>query len=167
MPLSALRPSPGSDPYLLSLNQAAPVFRVFMPRHLAVGPRHTDAAYHAQPNEINVWIPFTDAFESNSLHVESAAGAADFEPIACGYGELYLFRGNECEHYSECNLTGATRVSMDFRVIRQQELAAHPVLEATDTPRGGGGGKQSRGAGEYFTLGRYYRRTAESGHRTL
>jgi hypothetical protein len=34
--------------------QAVPVFRVFLPAHLAVGPRHTDAQYHEQPNEINV-----------------------------------------------------------------------------------------------------------------
>ena len=73
---------------------------------------------------------------------------------------MYLFRGNECEHYSECNLTDVTRVSMDFRVIRQQELAAHPVPDAADSPRGGG--KQSRGAGQYFTLGRYYKQTSES-----
>jgi hypothetical protein len=39
------------------LYQASPVFRVFLPGHLGVGPRHTDAAYHEQPNEINFWVP--------------------------------------------------------------------------------------------------------------
>ena len=161
--------------------QARPVFRVFLPHHLAVGPRHTDAAYHAQPNEINVWLPFTDTYESNSLQVESRAGAADFEPVACGYGAMYLFRGNECEHYTELNLTSASRVSMDFRVIRDAELVAHPVpeggavaaepaeartqLRRPAAPRPDGTASRRRGADEYFSLGRYYKQTAAASSR--
>ena len=30
--------------------QAEPILRFFLPQHLAVGPRHADAAYHEQPN---------------------------------------------------------------------------------------------------------------------
>ena len=75
---------------------------------------------------------------------------ADFAPVTCGYGEMFRFRGNECEHFTELNLTSATRVSMDFRVIRSHELPMKPVL---DTGVAGG-----RGASEYFTLGRYYAR---------
>ncbi|KAL1504276.1 hypothetical protein AB1Y20_010685 [Prymnesium parvum] len=133
--------------------QASPVFRVFLSRHLAVGPRHTDAAYHKQPNEINVWVPFTDVFESNSLQVESTAGMSDFEPILCSFGQMYLFRGNECEHFTECNLTNHTRVSMDFRVIRREDLEVCPVAQAPPSQH------EMKGAGEYFTLGRYYQRT--------
>lgn len=48
------------------LPQTVPVFRVFLPEHLAVGPRHRDESYHEQPNEINFWLPLTDAFDSNS-----------------------------------------------------------------------------------------------------
>ena len=89
--------------------QAVPVFRVFMPHHLGVGPRHTDAAYHAQPNEINFWVPLTEAHTSNSLLVESHPGAADFSPITCGVGSLYHFRGNACEHFTELNVSDSTR----------------------------------------------------------
>jgi len=51
------------------LYQSRPIFRVLLPDHLAVGPRHRDATYHAQPNEINFWVPFTDAYDTNSLQV--------------------------------------------------------------------------------------------------
>jgi hypothetical protein len=33
------------------------------------------------------------------------------------YGHIFRFYGNKCWHYNEPNDTGATRVSVDFRVI--------------------------------------------------
>lgn len=134
------------------LYQAVPVFRVFLPNHLAVGPRHTDAGYHRQPNEINFWLPFTDAYETNSLQAESEAGAGDFSPVTCSYGEAYYFRGNECEHFTQLNVSRSTRISIDFRVIRSAELPLCPVAEA-------GQPDAAKGASEYFTVGRYYQRT--------
>eukprot|EP00962_Isochrysis_galbana_P053602 scaffold25052_cov110-Isochrysis_galbana.AAC.5 len=134
------------------LYQARPIFRVLLPEHLAVGPRHRDAAYHSQPNEINYWLPFTDAHDTNSLQVESEPGAGDFAPITCGYGGVYRFYGNGCEHLNELNLTGATRVSLDFRVIRSAEEASCPVPTA-DMAADGGKGEQ-----RYFSEGRYYER---------
>lgn len=80
----------------------------------------------------------------------------DFEPITCGYGTMYAFRGNECEHFTEVNLTGLTRVSIDFRVIRREELGEHPVAEAGDLSKST---PQKEGASKYFTLGRYYQKT--------
>jgi len=134
--------------------QAVPVFRVFLPRHLAVGPRHTDAGYHVQPNELNFWLPLTEVYGSNSLNVESAAGRGDFEPIACGPGTMFRFRGNACEHFTSLNVSGITRVSFDFRVIRSQELPLQPVGAAEAEP----GGATPTGAAAYFQIGRYYRR---------
>ena len=130
--------------------QAEPVFRVFLPYHLAVGPRHTDASYHEQPNEINCWVPLTAVSGTNSLQVESSPGAGDFEPVECRYGELFRFRGNACEHFSCLNVSDATRVSFDFRVIRPQELRLRPVASASSDAH-------ARGRSDYFTIGRYYR----------
>ena len=139
--------------------QAVPVFRVFLPGHLAVGPRHTDAQYHPQPDELNFWVPLTDAYGSNSLYVESSAGVGDFRPIECGNGTLYRFRGNECEHFTELNLTNATRVSFDFRVIcpkAGEEWPEGPPDAPTD--------EQARGKAAFFTVGegRYYKRLQPS-----
>ena len=131
--------------------QAEPVFRVYLPGHLTVGPRHTDASYHTQPNELNFWVPLTAAFGSNSLQVESRPGAADFEPITCEFGTMFRFRGNACEHFTELNVSGATRVSFDFRVIRTQEIGNCPVPLA---PTSSG----VKGAAAYFSIGRYYKR---------
>ncbi len=147
--------------------QSQPVFRVFLPHHLAVGPRHTDEAYHAQPNELNFWVPLTDCYNSNSLLVESRPAAADFEPATGGVGSAYRFRGNQCEHYTELNVSGATRVSFDFRVIREQELDAHPVPGADDgegSPDGDEGeARIERGQAAYFRVGRYYSRLDPGG----
>ena len=133
------------------LYQAVPVFRVFLPCHLAVGPKHRDEAYHAQPNEINFWLPLTDAFDSNSLYVESSRGSRDYAALECGYGSYARFHGNSCEHFTELNLTGRTRVSLDFRVVRDVEFGVCPVAESGDEQ--GGKGKEG-----YFTVGRYYKR---------
>jgi len=54
--------------------------------------------------------------------VESEPYAGDFEPVTCGYGSVYRFFGNGCEHLTELNVSGATRLSLDFRVIRGQEV---------------------------------------------
>lgn len=138
--------------------QAVPVFRVFLPGHLGIGPRHTDAQYHEQANELNFWIPLTASYASNSLQVESRPGVGDFEPIDACYGTLFRFRGNACEHYTELNVEGCTRVSFDFRVIRPQELPSWPVATApavNDT---------ARGKAAHFTIGegRYYRRLPQA-----
>jgi hypothetical protein len=57
------------------------------------------------------WVPLTDCYGTNSLQVESAAGAADFQPIDCAYGTAFRFRGNACEHFTLLNVSGRTRTS--------------------------------------------------------
>ena len=143
--------------------QAQPIFRVFLPYHLGVGPRHVDASYHPQPNELNIWMPLTDCFGTNSLFVESLPGLGDYEPIACGFGTMYQFRGNACEHFTELNVSGQTRVSIDFRVIRPQELPLQPVpdisapAQSTEGRGQNAGARKGKGAAEYFSIGRYYK----------
>jgi hypothetical protein len=34
-----------------------------------------------------------------------------------GVGEALMFYGNQCVHYTTANVTDATRVSIDFRVV--------------------------------------------------
>ena len=72
---------------------------------------------------------------------------------------MYRFRGNACEHYTSLNVSGETRVSFDFRVIRSQELPVQPVSSVDDPPAGEARG--GRGAREYFQIGRYYKRLAD------
>lgn len=50
------------------------------PRTLRRGIPHADGLqpYNHQPNEVNVWVPLTAVFGSNSLTSESSPGAGDF-----------------------------------------------------------------------------------------
>ena len=53
------------------LYQREPNLRCHLPgtgRSLVL--RHCDADYHHQPNELNFWLPCTDAYASNALWVE-------------------------------------------------------------------------------------------------
>ena len=105
------------------LYQREPNFRCHLPGtgHLLVH-KHRDSDYYHQPNELNVWIPLTDCFGSNTLWAESAPDRGDFHPYELKVGEMMLFWGSQCLHYTVPNDTDATRVSIDFRVIPSRAL---------------------------------------------
>ena len=77
---------------------------------------HNDTEYGQRPNAINIWLPVTRVYGSNSMYVESAPGLADFAPVECGYGEALVFYGTELLHGTLDNMSGGTRISYDFRV---------------------------------------------------
>jgi hypothetical protein len=98
--------------------QAIPTFRCHMPgtgRPLTL--KHTDASYHHQPTECNIWLPVTPVAGNNSLFVESAPGRADFHALEALPGQYVRFWGNQVEHFTEANDTHTTRVSFDVRVV--------------------------------------------------
>ena len=105
------------------LFQREPNFRCHLPGtgHLLVH-QHCDSDYHHQPNEVNIWVPLTSAFASNTLWAESAPGAGDFRPFELNPGECMRFWGHQCSHYTVPNETSHTRVSIDFRVIPWRDL---------------------------------------------
>jgi len=114
--------------------QREPNFRCHLPGtgHVLVD-RHRDADYHHQPNEVNFWLPCTPAFGSNTVWVESAPGAADFRPFDARFGTLIQFWGHQCEHFTQPNETGRTRLSIDFRVIpRAQYCSRYPRSHKKD-----------------------------------
>jgi ectoine hydroxylase-related dioxygenase (phytanoyl-CoA dioxygenase family) len=99
-----------------------PTFRVHLPDNLAVGEFHTDGAYHHQQGEINFWLPVTEAFDTNSLWIESEPGRADFSPVRLTPGQVYMFDGVNLSHGNKVNRTGVTRVSFDFRLISRHRF---------------------------------------------
>ena len=105
------------------LYQREPNFRCHLPGtgHLLVH-KHRDSDYYHQPNELNVWIPLTECFGSNTLWAESVPDKGDFRPFELAVGEMMLFWGSQCLHYTVPNETDATRVSIDFRVIPSRSL---------------------------------------------
>ena len=76
-------PALGCDPAGL-VYQGLPTVRCHLPgtgRPLI--RKHNDAEYFHQPNEMNVWLPVTKTFGSNTLWSESSPGEGDFHPFEC------------------------------------------------------------------------------------
>eukprot|EP00962_Isochrysis_galbana_P000190 scaffold49_cov115-Isochrysis_galbana.AAC.5 len=85
--------------------------------------------YGLPPGCLNVWLPLTHpARPVSALHVESRPGAEDFHALLPEYGEMALFDGRRCIHYTLPNQSGQTRVSIDFRVVPVGGKAADRIL---------------------------------------
>ncbi|GAA0707426.1 hypothetical protein GCM10009105_06220 [Dokdonella soli] len=68
-----------------------------------------------QKQSVNIWLPVTKVYGSNSMYVESAPGLSDFKPVELEYDEAFMFYGTEIVHGALDNLSGGTRISYDFR----------------------------------------------------
>ena len=99
--------------------QATPGIRFCRPGAKAVYTWHCDGddMHHHPQGEINVYLPITDAYNSNTMWVESLPGLGDFSPININYGEFFMGYLNQCRHGNKTNVTNQTRVSFDFRVM--------------------------------------------------
>lgn len=121
--------------------QKKPTFRIHLPGNLSVGDYHRDRDYGHPLEEINVWLPFTQARNTATIWMESAYDKGDFRPAELGFGE-YLIFDSGLKHGNEINKEGYTRVSMDFRVI--------PKSLYKDTER------TTANRGHKLSLGHYY-----------
>lgn len=103
--------------------QSIPTFRVAYPDNIAVGEWHKDKFYRdvswaEDVHEDNFFLPFTDAFDTNTIWVESEEDKGDFSPMNCKYGEVIQWDGSNLMHGNKINETKKTRISVDFRVIK-------------------------------------------------
>ena len=106
--------------------QAIPTFRVCYPNNIAVGEFHKDKHYRniewaEKVNELNYFMPLTNAFDTNTIWVESEEDKGDFAPMNCNYGEIIQWDGSNLSHGNKLNKTGKCRISVDFRVIKKSE----------------------------------------------
>lgn len=102
--------------------QTIPTFRIAYINNIAVGEFHKDKHYRdvswaESVKEDNFFLPFTDAFDTNTIWVESKENLGDYSPMNCKYGEVIKWDGSNLTHGNKINTTGKTRVSVDFRVI--------------------------------------------------
>lgn len=102
--------------------QKIPTFRLHFPGNIAVGEYHKDKWYrdeewHTEVKELNYYLPFTKAYDTNTIWVESKENKKDFKPMNIEYGECVQWDGVNLTHGNKENTTSTTRVSIDFRVI--------------------------------------------------
>lgn len=139
-----LQPLFGTD----LLFQATPTIRFHFPKQqgFAWKPRfHTDIMLGHPPQEVNVWLPCTRTFGTNSMTIAPFQESMellreldfDFDPLAlkvqtepdfaarlhamCRPVELvpgdFLLFDSRCVHATQYNDTDATRISLDVRVV--------------------------------------------------
>lgn len=105
--------------------QTIPTFRIAYTNNIAVGEFHKDKHYRdiswaEKVKEDNFFLPFTDAFDTNTIWVESKEDLGDYSPMNCNYGQVVKWDGSNLTHGNKMNTTGKTRVSVDFRVISHE-----------------------------------------------
>lgn len=125
------------------LYQKFPTFRVHQPSNIAVFGWHRDRDYNHNPEEINYYLPITDAFSTNTFWHESEEGKKDYQPMEAKYGEIVEWDGANCRHGNKQNDTGYTRISFDFRVLTMESYERIPP-------------KKSITQGKSFEIGDYY-----------
>jgi hypothetical protein len=123
--------------------QRKPTFRIHLKDNLAVGEFHKDKAYSHDTEEVNVFLPLTPAYGNNTIWVESEEDKGDYQPMNCDLGQYIVWDGANLMHGNKLNDTSGTRVSIDFRFIKLNDIK--------DT------GKESISTGTPMTLGKYWK----------
>lgn len=97
--------------------QKIPTFRTHLAGNLGVGEWHKDKNYNHDTSEVNFWLPFTDAYDTNTIWLESQEDLGDYRPYEVKYGEVLVFNGASLSHGNKINETGSSRLSVDFRLV--------------------------------------------------
>jgi ectoine hydroxylase-related dioxygenase (phytanoyl-CoA dioxygenase family) len=97
--------------------QRFPTFRIHQPDNVGVFEFHKDKDYNHSEDEINIFMPMTKAYDSNTVWAESEEDKGDFSPMELEYGELFMWNGANLTHGNKINVTKKTRVSFDYRII--------------------------------------------------
>ena len=96
--------------------QSKPTLRIHIPENMAVGEFHRDRNYNHPIEEINFWVPITEAKNTNTIWIESDYDKKDFKPMNLDYGQ-YLIFDSGLLHGNKLNSEKKNLVSFDFRII--------------------------------------------------
>ena len=127
------------------LYQKIPTFRVQVPNNLSVAEFHNDKSYSHSPEEVNIFLPITDAKETYTIWAESEENLADYSPMNAEYGEYYIWDGANLKHGNKKNQSDVSRFSVDFRVMPYSKYDDTNVKETVTT-------KTKLKLGSYFEL---------------
>ena len=112
--------------------QRSPTFRVHLCGNVAVGDWHRDKDYrdkdwHEKVKEKNFYLPLTETNEENTIWAETEEDKEDYSPFLLEYGEYgecLEWDAKNLKHGNKVNNSGKTRVSVDFRVIDEENYVA-------------------------------------------
>jgi len=124
------------------LCQKIPTFRVHQPQNIAVAAFHCDKEYSHVSDEVNIFLPLTQAKGNSTIWVESEAGKADYKPMEADYGEFWVWDGANLKHGNKVNDSDVCRVSIDFRVL--------PKINYKDTNQISTSNKMEMSVGNYW-----------------
>lgn len=114
--------------------QTKPTFRVQAPDNIAVAQWHKDKAYNHSCKEVNIFLPLTDAYDTNTIWAESEEDKGDYAPMEAKIGEYYIWNGANLLHGNKENKTGVSRVSVDFRLIELSDFSYDGTSVTTKVP---------------------------------
>lgn len=107
---------------------------------------HTDRQFNHPVSELNIILPITDMFGTNSIYYEQVSESTEdidkFTSLELRKNEFFTAYLNGCRHYNKINETGQTRVSFDFRVCPYSSYVNTGRASATNNTK--------------FILGEYY-----------
>lgn len=109
--------------------QKIPTLRIHLHGNVGVGGWHRDKDYNHTQGEINCWLPFTNAYGTNTIWMESEENKKDYKPYEVSYGEVLIFDGVNLYHGNKTNEEKQTRISFDFRVV--DEINFNPSEKST------------------------------------
>ena len=75
--------------------------------------KHIDLRTGDSPFQRVIWIPITEAFGTNAMHMSNSDN--NYEPINIGFGQVLIFDPNT-NHVNVENTTTKTRISINVRV---------------------------------------------------
>jgi hypothetical protein len=119
------------------LYEKVPKIRIHYQNNYSVLDFHKDKEYLVGNSnlkslfatEINFWMPLTNAYDTNTMWVESEEDKGDYTPVNSTYGDLIQFDGANLSHGNKKNITNQTRVSIDFRLqMESNYLKSLPSL---------------------------------------
>ena len=127
------------------LYQKIPTFRIQVPDNISVAEFHNDKSYSHSPDEVNIFLPITEAKETYTIWSESQENLADYSPMNADYGEYYIWDGANLKHGNKINESNISRFSVDFRVLPFSKYDENNMQETITT-------KIKLKLGSYFEL---------------
>jgi hypothetical protein len=79
--------------------------------------RDGDPKYGVSPQSLNLWIPLTRVWGTNSIHIEETVDSGIYRPVALQPGEMLVFDAYHLMHGSYPNNTPLSRISLDIRFV--------------------------------------------------